>query len=799
VPERGQSAISLNAGTIASRAAGIMLAAATAGLVYDLPFAGFAVAGVLIACGALQIRFRDAWLITLPALLPIFDLTLWSGRLYVNEFDLLVLTTAAVHFLTAPARQQFPRFTKLGGVIVVLLLLSFTASMFIGAWPLPSPDANELGSYLSNYNALRVAKGIFWALLLLAPLQMRLSEDSAKSSAMFMVGVSIGLAFLGLVVLWERGVFLAIAQASGLYASRYAILGALLDFTWEYRATGLFSELHTGGEAIDTYLALAPPIAAAAALALRHPLLRLLCLGALGLGMYAVVATFSRGLYLGFASGIATVFVLAVLRRSAVLRGRFAALRAGAAVGLAFVALFAAYAHGGFTALGYGLALVGISLAAAHFVGSRSWWVASPLLIALAVIGCYSLTQAFMSSRYNVTDVSAAWSWATILSVMLALAAALVGGGTVPPERRTGAITVFVLLAIISVIGIPATGGYRMVERFSTASEDAHTRWEHWAESLRLMSPEWKGRLFGMGLGSFPRLHFRRGIESETTVSYRYSRDGSRTWLELGAGDFNLTQKIPLRPETEYDLTLATRADEANARLYVKLCPKLILYSDRYTPGCPEFAFKSEPAGEWVTHSVKLNSGALGKDAPFAWPITLMLHNERDSPLIDITDIQLNDGQRNIVANGSFAAGGDRWLMISDFEHLAWHIKNLYLEVFFETGAVGLAIFLLAFLIALANAIRAARRRLPIGIAISGALVAFAVVGATGSLLDNPRPASLFFVVLFWALQLAPDLAFQEQPGTATTRRRGQRRLSTHLQRGGTTAVTPVGALVGCA
>ena len=27
--------------------------------------------------------------------------------------------------------------------------------------------------------------------------------------------------------------------------------------------------------------------------------------------------------------------------------------------------------------------------------------------------------------------------------------------------------------------------------------------------------------------------------------------------------------------------------------------------------------------------------------------------------------------------------GGDHWLMISDFDHLAWHIKNLYLELTF--------------------------------------------------------------------------------------------------------------------
>jgi hypothetical protein len=32
------------------------------------------------------------------------------------------------------------------------------------------------------------------------------------------------------------------------------------------------------------------------------------------------------------------------------------------------------------------------------------------------------------------------------------------------------------------------------------------------------------------------------------------------------------------------------------------------------------------------------------------------------------------------------------------------------------------------------------------------------VDGFVGSLLDNPRPAFLFFVILFWALQAAPTM-----------------------------------------
>lgn len=40
-----------------------------------------------------------------------------------------------------------------------------------------------------------------------------------------------------------------------------------------------------------------------------------------------------------------------------------------------------------------------------------------------------------------------------------------------------------------------------------------------------------------------------------------------------------------------------------------------------------------------------------------------------------------------------------------------------------------------------------------IGMALAGGLAGFLLVGSFGSLFDNPRPATLFFIVLFWGLQ----------------------------------------------
>lgn len=90
--------------------------------------------------------------------------------------------------------------------------------------------------------------------------------------------------------------------------------------------------------------------------------------------------------------------------------------------------------------------------------------------------------------------------------------------------------------------------------------------------------------------------------------------------------------------------------------------------------------------------------------------------------------------------------------MISDFEHLGWHIKNLYLQLFFETGLLGTMAFLLCVVAGFTLATREACRDHPIAAGFAGGLLGFCVVGAVGSLLDNPRPAFLFFLVLFWSL-----------------------------------------------
>src|SRR6185369_9146145 len=59
----------------------------------------------------------------------------------------------------------------------------------------------------------------------------------------------------------------------------------------------------------------------------------------------------------------------------------------------------------------------------------------------------------------------------------------------------------------------------------------------------------------------------------------------------------------------------------------------------------------------------------------------------------DVDNLVLKDAQgRDLLANGDFSQGLAQWFFTSDRSHLPWHVKNLFLHVLFEQGAVALVL-----------------------------------------------------------------------------------------------------------
>ncbi len=253
------------------------------------PVGQLSLAVALLAYAALLLRWPLAYLLVVPVALPLLDLAGYSGRFFWDEFDLLLATTLGVRLLTAAPRRAAPQPPKLA---LSLLALSVAASTAVALWP-PAPlDANSFTSYLSPYNALRVAKGYVWGGALLW-LLWRDAATGREVALRLQLGLGLALLAAALGVFWERLVFVGLAN-----------FGA-----W-FRAAGMVSATHVGGAYLEAMLVVQTPFALPlAASALRFAAAALWLAVAL-LGAAAVLMTLSRAAAVAWAIVVATFALL---------------------------------------------------------------------------------------------------------------------------------------------------------------------------------------------------------------------------------------------------------------------------------------------------------------------------------------------------------------------------------------------------------------------------------------------------------------------------------------------------------
>ncbi|WP_157118890.1 hypothetical protein [Azohydromonas lata] len=276
-PGRGRAAIAavLAAG---AAAAGLFIAA-------HHPLGGAAACALFLSWALLNFLAPAAWLTLLPALLPVASLAPWTGWVALDEFDLLLLATAAgvhAHRAREAARGSavaVPPMPRAARVLAVVLALSGAVALVRG-WLDAGGMPGWFDAYLQPLNVWRGVKALCWSLLLLAALHEALQAAPRRALHRLRKGMLIGAALFVAAVLWER-----------------ALYAGLLQFNASYRTTALFWEMHVGGAAIDAYAAMAMPFTLWALWRKREPL-PWVAAGLLAAGMlYAALTTFSRGVY----------------------------------------------------------------------------------------------------------------------------------------------------------------------------------------------------------------------------------------------------------------------------------------------------------------------------------------------------------------------------------------------------------------------------------------------------------------------------------------------------------------------
>ena len=495
-------------------------------------------------------------------------------------------------------------------VAVLIFGVATTISLAIGLSPLPALDSNSFFSYLSSYNALRVWKGFLQTMLLLPFLGAML--DSMRNFRLYAFsGLLIALGFTLVLIVWERAIF-----------------PGVFNFYQEYRVTGLFSALHTGGELIDGYLILMIPFVLITTLMLRRNI-GIACSCALfALSIYAVLVTYSR---------------------------------------ITIVAFF----------------VCGILLVLMSSSGIRD------------------------PKRY----------YRTVLPILL--------------------IATFVL--------VPISRAPYIQSRFEAIEQDLKSRITHWENVIRIKPSDWKSKLFGAGLGSFPRYYYIDSLSAIPLPAHQMISETDDSFLRIhgGTGHY-VVQRVFLPDSPRLELQLDLKKTSRSDRLTLLLCEKALLYSYR----CNNSSILVEPSESWRSYETKVenfdhrNWRQSQRAVYFGFYFTA-------NHSLDIDNVVLADeGGAKLIRNGDFEEIHDHWYFTSD-DHLRWHIKNLALYLWFEFGWIGLLAFIFLVLSPIPGLLQNARRGDLGAKALLTSIIGFLIVSITSSPFDFPRLTFQFFIVLF--------------------------------------------------
>ncbi len=775
-------AVSLLSTSHLHRLAALLVAGATGYGLFLYPFAQ-AWLGLALAAHALVGLWRpQLMLILLPLWLTLVNLSPWSGSVYLEDYDLVMGVTLAV-FLARGLYAFNIRLTALEWLFLILLALSYSISLARGFLPFPGFDYAELANYRSHWNAVRIAKGFLWSLLLL-PAVVALFRWRFEASRNALVwGLTLAGGAIGIVALWERGVFEVLASDP----DRYRLIHTLFDFTTPYRITGLFSEMHTGGETIDGFIALVWPfglLAASQARSIPGRILGGMCAAG---ALYAAMATFSRVSYLAVAVGALTgLFILLKAHRPEALAAnpdRLPMGRGGYLAALAVVALLTLAGYGYTRGGSYALAstmlswLMAFSMAVYVFGARRSptltrlLWLALPLLAIASAVGS---AHGMLNSKWVFNPSGFAWAVGSGLGIASVAIGTSMGRFLASRLNWRATMAGAAMLALGAAIVTPAALGTRMAARTESNVQDLGVRLNHWHHALSIMRPDISTLLLGMGLGRFPEAYFWDATEPMS--SFRIARDAAtgNRFLTLGGGEDQVfTQRVSLPPWENFTLSMDVRAKGEPFTLGIRILRRHIVVPTSWNPQTVSLDQRvGDTAGQWVRLSIPFNSGALGDGVvPGRHPLQLALATPRGT-LMDVDNVSIRDDRgQEYLANGDFSQGAMRWFPYYDFNHLPWHVKNLWVNLYFDQGALGVVAFSgFLFTVTLAT-IRRAMRGDHWGVAMATSMSGILSVGLFGSMLDMPRITFIcYFMLLVTALFGPPRTpGRRKRPAAATS------------------------------
>ena len=768
------------------------------------PVAPAVLAAACAGLGALAMLRFVQWPLWLLPLLPVSGLAPWTGWLVAEEWDLLVLAVAGggyLHLALEP-KDRLPKIARShdppSHLPAPWLFMLAYAALTLQAAMQGVHDAGGLWwgwwqGYHEPLNAVRLAKPVIAVLLLLPLWHACCRRDPLGASRTLLLAM----------------VMLAVVAAVPVWMERAAFVG-LTNMSSDYRATGTFWEMHVGGAALDSVLALAAPFVLFALLAARTAGGVVAAAVAAGLVLYAALATFSRIVYVAVPVGLLVCGLLRLRQGQGQGLGAAAwallllALLAGAAwwlfpvagyrgVGalLGCFALLLPLATAGVTpkqawpgvcvGLAAALAVWGASIALAKgaYLAFAAAWVLGGLALAggrrLGRVGLVLALGGFIGSVAGMVAVAGHWGGIEAARKASAIAAGLLGIALLaalarrwrwPSTVRWQASVTVAAVGLVAMLAV-FLGGTYMADRVTTVREDGQSRHRHWLVLLDQLSSV-ERHLFGKGLGRTPIHLANAGVRDLTIGDARLAQAEGQMTLRMLAGPhtqgwgemLRLSQRIERPARLPLKLLVRVRG-ETPLTLHAEVCDKHLLYDGACQIGSIELL---QPTKGWSLLEISLGNQRLDAGAWYApRSVVFSLALAQSGARAEIDDMHLLDPLgHDLLRNGSFEDGLARWFLTSDRHHMPWHAKNLAVHLWFEQGLLSLAVLSLGVL-ALAVRVLGQARHHPLGPPIAGAVVGVAIVGLVDSVFDIPRAAFLSL----WLLAVGLSLPYTRPPTTA--------------------------------
>jgi hypothetical protein len=804
----------------------VVSGAASLALAANYPLAPITMPLLVLICWVAVLMRPDWWLVVLPALLPLIGFAPWTGWITFEELDILILAVAGGGYArltwhsqhkgsAGHARHNQMPPTSFGVWLLAGLFAAATAvSVSRGFSDAGGFSFGWYQGYHEPMNSVRVGKSLFLALLLLPLWQTANRQDEEQSQGLLSFGLMLGLAAAALTTIWERAAFTD-----------------LLNFSTDYRTTGMFWEMHVGGAALDGFLTLTMPFAVRELMVARSPFRWGVAAAVLGLAAYSCLTTFSRGVYLALPVGMLVFFLLTTRQgfprfirneasggiRNEDTRSSLQLHRPWRSVlaGLVLVVGFGVGARWMFQGSGYrGMAallgsvilmlplvqvlrgfkadqwLMGLVTGGLFVlvVVAVTWLVPKGAYIAWSLVAAFTIVMLWLNRRATQTNsftgpmalggflamlvstalVASHWGATRGLQHAFPVVLAVLGlcgfAGVWPkplwPEglrwHATAAGALGLVAAVISVMG----GGAYMGERFSAGSHDFGGRLGHWQlgrNMLKTPADWWLGK----GVGRFPSNYFLNGNPTQHPGDYRLSQESGNTHITLAGGlhingwgeIFRVTQRVST--PGRYALVTARVRTDKNVTLHFEVCEKHLLYNQSCL--ISQVNVKSA-TGVWQNIQVKLKGNGVERGlwyAPKLLAFSMAMESRGGVAQIDDVSLTGDNGQQ-LLFNGGFENGMAHWFFSSDRHHMPWHIKNMAMDVLFDQGIVSLTLWGLLLASALWRTSFGKARHNPLAPALAAGLTGFFVVGLFDSLLDIPRLAWLYYLLVLVALTLRP-------------------------------------------